>query len=682
MKNYIKNISLAVACLAGMSGMTSCDDTKNNDFVDYYDGKPGVYFSTTENSYLELVEGQNTISMPVYRDEAGDALTVPITVTPLYQEEETDIYTFPSSVTFAAGSKVADLVIGYDITKAEMGVEQEFEVTLDSEATPFSTNTVVITLVSPAPWEYLGEGEYYDWFWGVSESGNGTRVKFWQQGINKNIYRISNPYVALNDEDSYFQFVVLQPGDVFLGESITQQDLVGWSEIYLEYSAADGDDVYFFFPGYFQNWTHESSWVYNRVVDYQDDGKPGYIQLAGVYFLPNLGAGASYVNNPTIEIIFPDFEVLDYSLEMSYLGILKDSSQKESALLNVELGADITDARAAVAPGTNADALVASILSGTAKYIEFSESGNVTVPFNYTETGNYVVAVVGYIGNEAKSYDTASFLYVSSGANYDPNEGWETLGYVQYTDGFICTRTFLEPPYAYPCTYYVELQESIDTPDLYRLVNPYGPGSIWDPTSEYDPYTATYIEIDATNPQKVVLTPSDQQFVMSYEDGTIDVLEQVWCVAGYYEENNRPDLATNAYGSFTNGKFTFPATALMAYWDSTDPDPEYTGYFTANFVLDWDNYVASGGEDPLLYNDYGEIVAPFMVDLNTLTAIKPASAAKTSVRTMSLKKTPTTTTQNKFRPQRRAANIEKAEQFKDGKFENLTPQTTLKVRRR
>lgn len=623
MKKFNKYMSLAAVALVGAGFASSCDTSKDNDFVSEYTGAPGIYFATTENTYLQLVEGQSTINFPVYRDVAGEAQTVAVSVTPVADYDVTDIYTFPSSVTFEAGSKVANFVIGYDISKAEMGVEQDYELTLDAESTPFATTTTVITLVNPAPWNYLGKGEYYDWFWGISDSSYGpASVDVYQQGLDENLFRVSNPYIALNGENSYFEFRVLQPGDVFLGVNVTESDLVGWNMVLCEFNPDYSDDLYFVFPGVFDGYDDQAAWAYNRVLDYQDNGLPGYIQMAGLYYMFNNG-GWNYWNTPSVEIIFPGYVMQDTSLEVSYEGVLTDSSQSRSVLLNVELGSDITSARAAVAFGTSESALVQAIVDGTADYTTFSASGNVKVPFNNaTETGNYIAAVVGYVDDEAKNYDSVTFLYISSESNYDPNEGWTSLGYIPYTDAFVCARTFLNgnPPF----TYYVEIQQSQDDAGLYRVVNPYGPGSMWS-DEEYNPYTAQYIYVDVTDPTRVTMPPSDQYFVIPYSDGTTDTLGGVWCMAEYYLANGYTSdqvYQAGLFGTMEDGVITFPAMSLLAYWEYSDDD-EDTGYFQANFVLDYDIYVETNGEDYLLYDENGEPVAPFYLDLNEIEKEMP-----------------------------------------------------------
>lgn len=642
MNKINKYISLATVALIGAGGMMSCDDSKDSDFVTEYDGPSGIYFSNTENAYLELSEDQTTITYHVFRDVAGEEVTVAIAVSPMGNYSVKDIYTFPESVTFPAGSKVADFIIGYDISKAQIGVEQQYQLVLDAEPNPFSSNEIVITLVNPAPWTLLGtNGKYYDFAFGVSEDSTGpATVSVWQQGLDPNLFRISNPYIAYNDdENSYFQFRVLQPGDVFFGVTITQPDIVAYDMYFITYDSEEDTDLYVAFPAYFMGFESESSWIYNRVIGYQDNGLPGEIMLSPIYYYDGKG-GADMSKDGPISIIFPDYVALDTDMEVNYEGVLTPENQIQEVLLSVILGADLNKARAAVTEGSDGDALITAIEDGSAKYVEFNDSGNVKIPFgNENPTGYYTAAVVAYNGNDVKATDYVTFLYISTSSNYDPNEGWKSLGYVDYSDGFVCSCPVLFLPEPLQ-TYSVEIQESEETAGIYRLVNPYGAAYPYSNVEEDNPYLPKYLYIDASNPDKVVILESPQDLTLYAQDQYGNVvpatdLTLCWSLADYYRQNGYTDdqiAAAGAYfGTYTNNKITFPAafiqtqngeqflnSALIANWEFPDY-PEDDGLYSANLVMDYDSYQKSGETDPYLYVSPGKFYAPFLVDMSTLT---------------------------------------------------------------
>ena len=630
MKKFNKYISLAVAGFLGASMATSCDNSKDNDFVQEYEGPSGVYFSSSANAYLELSEDQSTVTFPVYRDVAGSELTVAVNVYPV-DDYEDDIFTFPSSVTFAAGSKVADYVIGYDISKIEMGEEQEYELVLDAESTPFASNNVVITLANPAPWTLIGTtGQYYDYGWGISMESTGPAiVSVWQGGLDKNLYRISNPYIAFNgDENSYFQFRVLQQGQVFLDTPVTQPDLVGFTLYYIMYDSDEQDDVYLGFPGIF--FDDISTWTNNRVLEYQEDGLPGLIQIAPLYYLYNSGGAYNYpALDPYVYIYFPGYVSLDTDIMVTYEGILTPSTQQQQVLLTVELGADLTSVRAAVGAGKDADSIAKAIDEGSIDYVEVDNSGSLKIPFgNNNETGDYTAVLVGYVDGEMKATASASFFYISSSTEYDPNEGWTSLGYVDYTDAYVCANIFLESPIQ---TYSLEIQQSNDDPGLYRLVNPYGEPYPYNYEGDYNAFVDSYLYFNMSDPSRVYILQSEQ----TLDWGEYGAMNYVWSMANYFQINGSGGeavsddqiAAAGYFGSYADGKVTFPESyiedgdmysTLSAYWTYAD-EPQYTGLVYANAVLDYDQYVASNYTEPYMYAKDGSLYNPFCIDMSSLT---------------------------------------------------------------
>lgn len=644
MKRFNKYISLALVACAGAGFATSCDDAKDNDFVNKYDGPAGIYFSNTVSAYLELSEDQSTITYPVFRDEAGEELTVEVSVVPV-SNYAAKIYTFPSSVTFAAGSKVADFVIGYDISKAEIGAEQQYTLTLDAESTPFASNSVIITLVNPIPWNLIGtNGQYYDYFWGVDtdENEGPVTVSVWQEEINKNHYRISNPYYGLNEMESYFDFYVMNEGDTYFGQTITIDGLVGYDMFYVEYLSDYNANLYIAFPYYFEGYESQSTWVYNRVAEFQDDGLPGLILLSPIYYIEDQG-GYDQGKNEPIMIIFPNYVSLDTDMLVSYEGVLTPPNQQQQVLLTVDLGADLTSARAAVAPGNDAAALQKAIEDGTVEYTEFNTSGNVKIDFgNDQETGNYTAVVVAYVGDDVKAVDSVTFFYISTSSDFDQNEGWTSLGYVDYTDGYMCScpMLFMNDPIQ---TYSLEIQQNDENPGLYRLVNPYGEPYPLNTEDSYNQFWNSYLNIDVSNPNKVLIKESPQTLVWTIDDGyggtgTVG-LETCWSLYDYYTTNGYSEEtvidqfgAENLFGTYADGKITFPNafivkqngqnvlySALLGNWNFYgDPDFD-NGFYSANLVMDYETFESSNYTEQYLRDSNGEFYAPFEVDMASLT---------------------------------------------------------------
>lgn len=632
MNKIRKYISFGLTGMLGVAFATSCDTSKNNDDVTYYDGEPGIYFATTEESYLEIDPQKSTITYYAYRDEGGPEVTVPLYVDPMDYYDVSDIYTFPSSVTFPAGSKLGEIVIGYDSSKAPLGEEQQYLLTLDTDTTPFSSNSIVITLVNPADWNLLGtDGKYYDMmFWVDLDYNNGPAiVSVYQRADLPNIFRISNPYVEINENQrSYFQFELLKEGDYFMGSPVNYPDLIGFNMFELGYLQEVGGTVYLSYPAMFQGFESSDAWLQNTVVDYQDNGLPGMITLSPVYYLPDTGDAYGDPSSPLVYIYFPGYDQKDTNLGVTYEGTIIDSQRDEYVLIDVTMGEDLTSARAAVSKDLSPSQLIAAIEAGTVDYVSFSEAGNVKIPFANMETGTYNVAVVGYIDDAVKNTVTSSFFYISSSSNYDPNEGWSSLGYLQYTDGYVCAIQILSQPIV---TYWVEVQKSDTQEGLYRLVNPYGEPYPFNQEGDYNANIDSYLYFDISDPYKVVVEKSDQTLAWAWDDGSVDRLEYCWSVAGYWRDNDIDDdriELEGLFGTYENGKVTFAANALAAYWKLAEDE----GLAYANYALDGPAMEQVGFAYYIyVTNANGTLYAPFCIDFTTLSPTIPGQPLNNQV---------------------------------------------------
>lgn len=644
MKRIYKYTSLCLASLVAAGLTWSCDTSKNNDYVQEYDGEPGIYFSTSANSYLELDPQTSTIVYKAYRDVAGAEVTVPLYVDPMDYYDVPDIYTFPDAVTFPAGSKEGDIVIHYDIAKAIIGEEQQYLLTLDADSTPFSSNSIVITLVNPAQWNLLGtNGKYYDmFFWVDSDHNNGpATVSVYQRADKPNIFRITDPYIDLKDNPenvAYFQFEILEEGSNYLGVQVNMPNLVGYNMFSMGYLSEINADIYLTFPGMFEIFESTEAWVANTVAEYQDNGLPGLVTLSPVYYAPDSGDAYGDPEKPFVYIYFPGYEQTDNTLEISYEGSLTTSDRSEYILIDATLGGDLSVARAAVSSEMTASELIAAIEAGTVDYVTFTQSGTVRIPFQNMPTGNYTVAAVAYnADNVVKNSESISFFYISSSSDYDPNAGWESQGYVQYTDGYVCAMEALSQPII---TYWVELQKSETQEGLHRLVNPYGEPYPYNEEGDYNPNIDSYLYFDIADPQKVVVEKSDQTFSWDFGSGQIDKMTYCWSMAGYWRslatDENRENIEAQIeekgyFGTYANGKVTFEPDALASYWILLRPTGNEEGLTYSNFALDGKAMEAINFAYPIyLLDAKGNHIAPFCIHMDSLRDNPPAQKPQPS----------------------------------------------------
>lgn len=627
------NSLVAVAGLSLMA-LTACDDSDGIHFTPGVpSGETEVYISSTTSTYFELDPDQTTVSITMLRNDDSKAVTVGVTVSPLSSMIVTDAFNFPKSVTFPAGSKEAEYVITYTPSRLEYDDEAVFFLELEDQyKSQYGASEATITLVLPAPWTELGVGKVGDNFWGVSEDPDPSTmidVHVYQNDLNPNRFRINNPYYVWNEEDTYFEFVLLNPGEVVQGVTITLDNLVYFPVYFAEYIPDWGGDVYIFWPGDMADlgypiFPKESDWIFNYVVAYQDNGLPGEIHLSPLYIEPisTTWAGADTASGESITILFPGFEQLDLETEVTYEGMLTDASQALSVIADVTIGADIESAKVAVGAGTDIDAIASAIKDGSIQTVEVTEDTQVRIPFDDANApGKYSVVVVGYHNGAASSTASATFNWQGL-TPVDPDEGWTSLGFVRYTDGYVCAA-YLVPN---GTTYYVQLQESQKKKGYYRLVDPYGEAYPYNDDGDYDPTMPSYLLINGTDPDFIYIELSPQSF--NWGRGELEC----YSYSSYFMEvQGYPieEVKAAGYGGWIeDGIMTFPDypvytgtqttakqanTELLSLWGGE-------GYYYANYEIDYDKFIESGQTvQDFVYAPNGYIYAPWRVDMNTST---------------------------------------------------------------
>lgn len=162
----------------------------------------------------------------------------------------------------------------------------------------------------------------------------------------------------------------------------------------------------------------------------------------------------------------------NYTADVRILGV---RSSESGTVMETDVNLnDLGKVRLCALPGTLSDVRsVAERLSrGEGDYEEIAESGNCDVPMENV-AGKHTLVYLTILP------DGTAYQYGSEEYEYDPN--WISLGQGELTDGFISRfletdmtvnhgYRFEESDFTYP----VEIEESTETPGLYRVVNPYG----------------------------------------------------------------------------------------------------------------------------------------------------------------------------------------------------------------
>lgn len=194
----------------------------------------------------------------------------------------------------------------------------------------------------------------------------------------------------------------------------------------------------------------------------------------------------------------------------------------------------------------------------TATAAEFA-AGQATTTINLS----FPTAVVGTPYSVTLSAENAAYLkpcsftvtrvkWNDAGFYYDES-GQKVTGYANYTDDLLTTFFGVDNT-----THPVKLQERDDKPGYFRLINAYGAGYAYNEDGDYDADNDYYIIIDATDPTKVYIPERCEQGT-DYGYGNFIVFS----MAGYYLEKGDASSAASYYGTYSNGKITFPVGALL-----------------------------------------------------------------------------------------------------------------------
>ena len=199
-----------------------------------------------------------------------------------------------------------------------------------------------------------------------------------------------------------------------------------------------------------------------------------------------------------------------------------------------------------------AETVVAAVRSGESVSEDILAAINTTTGYTSLATGvadgtSYTVVVWG----------TNGYQTVTAAAEFTTEknpEVFKSLGMGLYTDDLM-TTFFNLPEIA---TYEVEIQESVENPGKYRLVNPYGEAYPYNSPGDWDASSDYYMVIDATNPNAVTIPQQALGFDWGY--GMISI----WSLVDNYVSQGAPaDYVAPYVGTLADGVITFPVKSLL-----------------------------------------------------------------------------------------------------------------------
>ena len=550
--------SLSLLAVAALSLAACQSEYEDTDTISDPASGSGVYFAADAASEYDLTEPSGSFTIDVYRDNTAEAATVTLEMQ-LTQVTGSGIVTIVPTVTFAAGQSQTTLNVNYaelaygEIWTAVINVPQ-------SDYNPYATSQYTFDIARPEPWsdwELWGSGIY-----NYSAYFSGTDDDY-------PIYHRANK-VDPTQEQFYMQNLFY--GTTLIWNYNPETGLCSVPEFDTMYESSYGEVMQSDVLAY-----AEVSGRYDYLVEHDIDISPSYFDAEnGVFYfnmvaytVPDYGFWT-----PSWEYIVLDgYDHPDYSATISRAGVYSPDDSDDYMAANVTLGANVAYAR--VACGSNETDLYYGLVDGSIDYSEGSVSGLVFAPLNGVQGECYLMVVTfDAEGNPQEYADVVTEYYPANVVS-----PWQSIGYCSYTDDLLI------PLYGYdPITYQVQVEENTEQPGLYRMVNPYGEGY---PYNEEGDYYNANVKVDAQNPARVFI---------DYQDLGLTWNSSTWCIysyASWYMDYGYTADEVESYGlfgSYADGKITFPVKTLLIYMD----DSGYYGNTNGAWCLD----IASAQAEP------------------------------------------------------------------------------------
>lgn len=393
MKYITKFLLMGIVAVAGLlSACTSSDDFEPGP----KDSGAQVYFPNTIPSEFNVGDDESSVTIPVRRVVTDEALTVNILAS--IEQGQEGILNIPSTVSFEAGSDLANLVITFNRSALVDGTEYKASLLLNDEQnlTQYGNNMIDITIIL-WPWEELGTGKYRDgWLCGLFD-GNLVEldVTIHKHKSQEGVYMVEEMFgwtfmteffgatqSQLSGQFSYTPTNITidcsDPANVKIAKQYTgiTEGVYNYGDFLIE-SAAPGTFV-------------------NGVITFPEDGINAYMTGYSSDPLPTNPDG-------TFRIMLPDAEITDYVLTATYGGMLVNSDNTSaSAVIDFTYGADVTGINYVIAEGdveASAATLAAQIANGTAENILSVEefvvgAGSVSIKADLTTPGPYTVVAL------------------------------------------------------------------------------------------------------------------------------------------------------------------------------------------------------------------------------------------------------------------------------------------------
>lgn len=545
MKILSRILSIALL-LPALSVFVSCSEEQDGYVPAPQEKGAQVYFNSDNASSFTVTDVQNTFELSLGRVDTTETASYDLKA--VADEATLPLFNIPAAVAFEKGEAFAK--VACSANTADMEYDKTYTVKVcvanAQDATLYGMDTLTISVTCPAPWKSLGKAKFAENF--LDGSGTYYDVEIQQNELAPNTFRLVEPYAEILGDiavDKYLEFSILPEGYDFDGMILDAEYVVFKDYNTGQWNSNYAEDIYALHPYRFGR--TPDKWTYNVVLEYQENGLPGEVSLAPLYYLFNEGGGWDKTTANTISILFPGYVKADYSASVDFAGIFTAKDGAVYATGNLALGADASDVKAIVMPAdVDAAAVADAIAAGELETVDV-EAGRIEVPFNAEELGgnNFQIIVVVLADGAVKSVASTSFEYFGGGAN-----PWQSLGTGFYTDDVLVPLFYEEGT---PVTYEVEILEHTENPGLYRIMNPYAKSVHPLGDDDYAP-EGLYIEVNATDAEGVYI--QQQSLGMDWGYGEMQLVTNG---ARYLASNPFETVKGAGYlGKVVDGVIAFP----------------------------------------------------------------------------------------------------------------------------
>lgn len=475
MNKIFKSALVALVAVMGLT-LASCVNEYEYDAATSEGSK--VYFSKDLAATVDVSFEENSFQVAVNRTSTDGELTVPVTVT----MSEGSIFTpAASNVTFANGEATAYLTFTYDPARVEYGKYDDITVTISdaTQVTTYGLSTYAFK-AGKTEWKKMdtskGKASFRD---DLIASLYGTDNYIWEVDIEESVvtenkFRVVGPYgptsgfkktKLFNSEDEWKECYNDEGLNVDMVIDASDPDHV-WFSMFdsgITLNSEDGELSFLTFIEYYMMaeglTAKEACAKYPQYCGKLEDGVISFSVPKSC--LATIGGdGYYYANgNGLLSIALPGATIGDFSVEASYSGIFTDASEKVYAVVDVKLGDDATNVKAVVMPAdADASAVADAIAAGEIEGIDIVDGAN-NVPIAEELSGKLQVIIVVLNGKSVKTVESVPFEYYGGGQS-----PWQSLGVGYFMDDVV------NPLFGYdPYPYEVEIDESTETPGVYRL---------------------------------------------------------------------------------------------------------------------------------------------------------------------------------------------------------------------